>query len=111
MWIHEVLVDIKVHYSKHSDVVSEYMKAFRHAVLLRRINLFRPPSTVHQRTRLDIDNMTSELFARPNGLGRDVDDTGATGDFKDTPITKRKRNDFEANRKNSRSFAESAGRR
>ena len=40
MWTHEALIDVMVHYSKHSDVVSEYMKAFRHAVLLRHMNLF-----------------------------------------------------------------------
>ena len=38
MWIHELLIDVMVHYSKHSDIVSEYMKAFRDAVLLRHVN-------------------------------------------------------------------------
>jgi len=99
-----------VHYSKHSDIVSEYMKAFRDAVLLRHINLFHQVRFSEERAALqintpDIDNMTSDLFARPDGLGRDDDDTGFDGGFKDTPVTKRKRQQFDTGCKNSRAYA------
>ena len=64
MWIHEVLIDVMVHYSKHSDVVSEYMKTFRRAVLLRHNNLFHQVRFDKERDSLqvkqtDIDDMAS----------------------------------------------------
>ena len=110
MWIHELLIDVMVHYSKHSDIVSEYMKVFRDAVLLRHVNLFHQTRFEQERDALqintsDIDTMTSALFTRPDGLGRDADDTGFNGDFTDTPATKRKRQQFNTVTKNSRSHA------
>jgi hypothetical protein len=53
----------------------------------------------------DIDTMISALFTRPDGLGRDADDTGFNGDFTDTPATKRKRQQFDTTTKNSRAHA------
>jgi len=110
MWIHELLIDVMVHYSKHSDIVSEYMKVFRDAVLLRHVNLFHQTRFEQERDALqintsDIDTMTSALFTRPDGLGRDADDTGFNGDFTDTPATKRKRQQFDTGSKNSRAYA------
>ena len=110
MWIHELLIDVMVHYCKHSDIVSEYTKAFRDAVLLRHVNLFHQTRFEEERAALqintsEVDNMTSDLFTRPDGLDRDDDDTGFDGDFKDTPVTKRKRQQFETGSKNSRAYA------
>ena len=55
------------------------MKAFRDAVLLRHVNLFHQTRFEEERAALqintsDIDNMTSDLLTRPDGLGRDADD-------------------------------------
>jgi hypothetical protein len=116
MWIHELLIDVMVHYSKHSDIVSEYMKAFRDAVLLRHVNLYHQIRFEKERDALqiktsDIETMTSDLFTRPDGLGRDADDTGFDGDFTDTPATKRKRQQFDTGPKNSRPYDTSSPRR
>ena len=86
------------------------MKAFRDAVLLRHVNLFHQTRFDKERDALqinvsDIDTMTSDLFTGPDGLGRDADDTGFDGDFKDTPVTKRKRQQFDTGPKNSRAYA------
>ena len=116
MWIHELLIDAMVHYSKHSDIISVYMKAFRDAVLLRHVNLFHQVRFEKERDALqinssDIDTMTSDLFSRPDGLGRDADDTGFNGGFTDTPATKRKRQQFDTGLKNSRSHTAPSSRR
>ena len=107
-----------VHYSKHSDIVSEYMKAFRDAVLLRHVNLYHQVRFEKERDALqisiktsDIDTMTSDLFTRPDGLGRDADDTGFDGEFTDTPATKRKRQQFDTGLKNSRPYTTPSPRR
>jgi hypothetical protein len=116
MWIHELLIDVMVHYSKHSDIVSEYMKAFRDAVLLRHVNLYHQIRFEKERDALQIktsgiETMTSDLFTRPDGLGRDADDTGFDGDFTDTPATKRKRQQFDTGPKSSRPYATPSPRR
>ena len=92
IWIHELLIDVMVHYSKHYDIVSKYMKAFRDAVLLRHVNLLHQTRFEEERAALqintsDIDNMTCDLITRPDRLGRDADDTGFDGDFKNAPVT------------------------
>jgi hypothetical protein len=110
MWIHELLIDVMVHFSKHPDVVAEYMKVFRRAVLLRHVNLFHQERFSQERDALqvnasDIDEMTSSLFARPDGLARDAEDTGFNGDLNDTPSINNKRKKFDTQKKNSRSGA------
>jgi hypothetical protein len=108
MWIHELLIDVMVHFSKHGDVVAEYMKVFRRAVLLRHVNLFHQERFRQERDALqvnasDIDEMTSNLFARPHGLAHDTEDTGFNGDLNDTPSINNKRQRFATQKKNSRS--------
>jgi len=107
MWIHELLIDVMVHYSKHADVVAEYMKVFRRAVLLRHVNLFHQERFRQERDALqinasDIDDMTSNLFARPHGLAHDAEDTGFNGDLNDTPSINNKRQKFATQKKNYR---------
>ena len=104
MWIHKLLVDVLVAFQKSPDVVSEYMLAFRRAVLLRHINLFHQARFAQERDNLkikkgDYNSMTHALFQRADGMAHDECDTGAMADALDTPAFKKRKVEFQTQSK------------
>ena len=115
MWIHELLVDVLVTYQKSPDVVSEYMLAFRRAVLLRHINLFHQARFTQERDNMkikqgDYNSMTHALFQCADGTVHDDDDTGAMADAHDTPAFKKRKVDFQTQSKHRKDNSTPSGR-